>query len=452
MAGTVGVESRVGEGSVFFFTLELEKQSGEDEEERPLPEDIRGKRILVVDDTETNRIVLREQLLSWGCRVLEAASAAEALSMLDRSLAEGDPVSIAIVDMAMPEVDGEELGRRTKADPRLRDTVLIMLTSVAGQGSASRVREIGFAAYLTKPVKRSHLYNCLASVAGYALTAGPSAKRPFVTQHLLHSRRKRGLRILLAEDNAVNQRVALQILSKMGHRADAVANGKEAVEALRLLPYDVVLMDCQMPEMDGFEATASIRRPASGVRDPEIPIIALTAHAMKGDRDRCLASGMNDYVSKPIQPGELQAALERQMTGREPVERDDSSAARPAPERCFDREALLERLGNDGTLVPEIIGLFLEEMPNLLRDVRGALGERDASRLERLAHSIKGSAATIAAPALRDHAFELEKAVKGGGLDDAPRLVERIERDFDEFSQAVAQDGSNRTAPGGARS
>jgi len=445
MGGTVGVESTVGEGSTFWFTAALEKSNMKEIQEKPLPEDIRGKRILVVDDTETNRIVLREQLFSWGCGVLEAPSGPEALEQLAEAIRSKDPVSIAIVDMAMPGMDGEELGRRIKTDPILKDTTLIMLTSVGRQGTAARVREIGFAAYLTKPVKRSHLYNCLASVAGFQTTAGRSERRPFVTQHVLPSRGRRRLRVLVAEDNAVNQRVAVQVLQKMGHRADAVANGKEAVEALRLVPYDLVLMDCQMPEMDGFDATEAIRNPASGVRNPRIPVIALTAHAMKGDRERCLAAGMNDYVAKPIHPAELSATIARQMAGRESADLEDTTTvSRRVPELCFDREALLERLGNDESLIPEILSLFLEEMPNLLNQVKGALADRDGAKLERLAHSIKGSSATVAAPSLRDAAFELETAAKKRDLDRAPLLVERLERDLERFSETV----SSIRAPG----
>ncbi|MFH1679272.1 MAG: response regulator [Candidatus Eisenbacteria bacterium] len=446
MGGTIGVESEVGKGSTFWFAVGLERSDIEERAENPLPEDIRGKRILVVDDTETNRIVLREQLLSWRCGVVEADSGGQALERLQEAARDGNPIPVAILDMAMPEMDGEELGRRIKADPALAGTILIMLTSVGHQGTAARVREIGFAAYLTKPVKRSHLYNCLVSVAGYHTTIGQPERKPFVTQHVLPGRGRRRYHVLVAEDNPVNQRVATQVLVKMGHRADAVANGKEAVEALRLVPYDLVLMDCQMPEMDGFEATELIRSPESGIRNPGIPIIALTAHAMKGDRERCLAAGMNDYVTKPIQAGELNAAIERQMAGRARAASDDSSAvASRVPELCFDRAALLERLGNDGSLVPEILSLFLEEMPNLLEQVRSALDEKDASKLQRLAHSIKGSSATVAAPSLRDAAFELETAAREGSLEKAPLLVERLERDFERFTQTVSEIRATKT-------
>jgi CheY-like chemotaxis protein len=257
----------------------------------------------------------------------------------------------------------------------------------------------------------------------------------------------RRIRVLLAEDNPVNQRVAVQILTKMGHRADAVANGKEAIEALRLVPYDVVLMDCQMPEMDGFEATTAIRDPATGTRDPRIPIIALTAHAMKGDRERCLRAGMNDYVAKPIQPAELATALERQMEGRAPVGRDDSSAVRTRRDNCFDRAALVERLGNDESLVPEILGLFHEEMPRLLDEVTRAESERNGTKLSCLAHSIKGSSATVGAVALREVAFELEAAAKKGDLDRIAPLVEKLLRSYDKFRQATAAGGAARPTP-----
>jgi len=313
MGGRMGVESEPGKGSTFWFTAALEKQPEDRKQEVVVPEDIRGHRILVVDDHATNRLVLRELLRSWDCRFAEAEDGEQALDMLHQALAEADPFRIALVDMQMPGMDGETLGRKIKADPDLRLTHLIMLTSVGKRGDAAHLKEVGFAAYLNKPVKKSHLYDCLVTVMG--IPSSPSKERsiPIITRHGLEEAKKRRVRILVAEDNVVNQKVALRILEKLGYRADAVANGQEAVNALEKIPYDLVLMDVQMPEMDGFEATGVIRDPASRVRNHDIPVIAMTAHAMKGDRERCIEAGMDDYVSKPVTALALNKALEKHL-------------------------------------------------------------------------------------------------------------------------------------------
>jgi CheY-like chemotaxis protein len=217
----------------------------------------------------------------------------------------------------MPEMDGEALGQKIKQDPDLKNTILVMMTSMGDRGDAKRLEEIGFTAYLTKPIRQSKLYDCLATVTGMQKKAAEERPAAIVTQHSLTEDQKRRLRILLAEDNIINQKVAISILGKLGYSADAVANGKEAVEALGMIPYDIVLMDCQMPEMDGYEATGEIRNPNSKVLDHNVPVIALTAHVMKGDREKCLKAGMDDYLSKPVKPQELSDMLEKWFFKRE---------------------------------------------------------------------------------------------------------------------------------------
>jgi CheY-like chemotaxis protein len=305
MGGEIGVDSEEGKGSTFWFTAVFEKQPEHKVAPLVLPADILGKRILVVDDNATNREVLSAYLESWGCRCHVVSGAKEALGMLRGAGETGDPFHLVILDHMMPEMDGEALGRAIKAEPALKDTVLVMLTSWGRRGDAARVKEIGFSAYLTKPVKHSQLFDCLVTVLGKgAGRAKEDKKPPLVTRHTL-AEAKRRVRILLVEDNIVNQKLAVRLLEKMGYRPDAVGNGKEAVEALEMVPYDVVLMDVQMPEMDGYEATRVIRDPESQVRNHEVPIIAMTANAMKGDRERCLEAGMDDYISKPIEPKKL---------------------------------------------------------------------------------------------------------------------------------------------------
>jgi PAS domain S-box-containing protein len=315
MGGSIGVESREGRGSTFWFTAVFEKQPEGAAVTDDLCADIQGIKVLVVDDNETNRILATTLLRSWGCRFDEAVDAETALAKLREAAQRGDPFEIALLDMLMPEVDGAELSRRIKACPELGRTRLIMMTSVGQRGDAARFEQIGFSGYLSKPVRQSHFRDCLSLVAGRKEPSHHMPSRAIVTRHTVAEAVKHRTRILLAEDNITNQKVALAVLKRLGYRADAVANGLEAIQALRTIPYDLVIMDCQMPEMDGYEASRRIREEGSGVLDSMIPIVAMTAHTMKGDREKCMQAGMSDYLAKPVQPGELAAVLERWLPG-----------------------------------------------------------------------------------------------------------------------------------------
>ena len=318
MGGEIGVESEEGKGSTFWFTARFEKQASEvsfnpgigvKTSEVLKRTDITGARILVVDDNETNRKLMTTLLNSWGCRYESAADGETALKLLHEAAEQNDPFRIALLDQLMPGMDGSELGRRIKADPLLESTLMVMVTSLGRRGDAAILEQIGFAGYLSKPVRQSQLYDCIALVLGRA--AGDLPETGIVTRHTVAEVAHRSVRILLAEDNVINQKVAQSILSKLGYKADVVANGLEAVRALELINYDLVLMDCQMPEMDGFEATAVIRDPESKVLNHKVPIIAMTANAMKGDREQCIEAGMDDYLSKPVKKDELAGILEK---------------------------------------------------------------------------------------------------------------------------------------------
>jgi signal transduction histidine kinase/DNA-binding response OmpR family regulator len=311
MGGQIGVESAEGKGSIFWFTAVFEKQPESRRAQADLPLDGRKQRFLIVDDSKVNRAILKGQLKSWGCRFGEAQSGQEALEKLRFAVDEGDPFQIAILDMLMPKMDGKTLGQKIKEDDRLKDTQLVMLTSVGQRGDAAEMKEIGFSAYLTKPIKQSHLLDCLVTILNRIAQTAKAQGAPLVTKHSLNEASKQRIRILLAEDNKINQLVALNLLKKFGYRADAVANGQEAVQALEMICYDLVLMDVQMPEMDGFEATQIIRDADSKVSNHRVPIIALTAHAMKGDREKCLGAGMDDYATKPINPQELLIKIQK---------------------------------------------------------------------------------------------------------------------------------------------
>jgi CheY-like chemotaxis protein/HPt (histidine-containing phosphotransfer) domain-containing protein len=337
--------------------------------------------------------------------------------------------------MQMPDMDGESLGRTIKNDPDLRDTLLVMMSSLGNRGDAKRLESFGFSAYLTKPVRQSQLYDCLATVVGRAVAVAPSSRSTLITRHTLNEARRRSVRILLAEDNPTNQEVALRVLEKLGYFADAVANGQEALASLEKIPYDIVLMDVQMPVMDGFEATRRIRDPQSKVGNHRVPIIAMTAHAMKGDRERCVEAGMDDYVSKPISPQALAQAVERWLA---PDRNRPASPSAPGAEvlplekeLVFDRPALLARLMGDEDLVREIVAGFLEDMPNQIGALQKHVGAGDAAGAGLKAHTIKGAAANVGAMALSVVALQMEKAGRSGRLEGLVALVPELERQFD---------------------
>jgi signal transduction histidine kinase/CheY-like chemotaxis protein len=320
MGGEVGVISVGGVGSEFWFTARLGLQAaGTQTASRP-PADLLGVRALIVDDNATSREILTTRFAAWGLRPSVASNGPAAIEACHRALAEDDPIQVAVIDMQMPGMDGETLGRSIKADERLAATRLVILTSLGVRGDARRFEELGFAGYATKPVRHEELKAVLSLVLAEHDGTEPRP-RPIATRHAareaLQPFAAQAARILLAEDNITNQRVALGILKRLGLHADAVANGAEALKALENVPYDLVLMDVQMPEMDGLEATRQIRQPRSTVLNPRIPVIAMTAHTMQGDRARCLEAGMDDYVSKPVMPQALATVLAKWLPVRD---------------------------------------------------------------------------------------------------------------------------------------
>ena len=319
MEGQIGVKSEPGKGSTFWFTVQLDKQAGDAKSPETCRRDLSDLSVLAVDDNATNRRILCHQLGAWQMQAGGAASGQEALGRLRTAAEAGQPYDLALLDVRMPEMDGFSLARAIKGDPALADTRLVVLTSFGQAFSPAELKAAGIEAYLVKPVKQSRLFDCLASamdksVAGNAVfkpahraTAAPGSKPSLPLEKL---------RILLAEDNIINQKVALGQLRKLRYRVDIVANGLEILEALQLISYDIIIMDCQMPEMDGYEATRAIRQREQSLEKPcpwksPVYIIALTASAMQGDSEKCFAVGMDDYLSKPVRPCELQAALER---------------------------------------------------------------------------------------------------------------------------------------------
>ncbi len=420
MGGSIGAESRAGEGSTFWFTVELVRQPDGASAAAPLPEvDLSGCRVLVVDDNDTNRRLLSALLPAWGCLAADAASGPAALDLLRRAAAEGNPFEVALLDMNMPGMDGETLGRLIATDPALPGIRLVMLTSVALRGETDRVREAGFDAYLTKPIKQAHLRRCLSALRKGELPQRTAA--PLITRNVLEESPRRRLRVLVVEDNATNQKVAAALLERSGCRTDVAGNGQEALQQLASKTYDVVLMDCQMPVMDGYETTRRLRSGEFPVLDRTVPVVAMTASAMQGDREACLAMGMDDYVSKPLSAGQLFDVIDRVIARRGPSRPGEAAAPPPgndAPPAVFEREQVLSPLDGDLEIAIILLEGLVEEMPKRLEALERSLESADANGARREAHAAKSLAASGGAPILRDLLLLAEERCAAGHLDD----------------------------------
>ncbi|MEA3416727.1 MAG: response regulator, partial [Thermodesulfobacteriota bacterium] len=449
MGGEIGVESVEGQGSEFWFTARLGLRAEAAREETPQPAEFSGVRVLIIDDNATNREILLTRLGSWGMRPEEAPDGPSGLQALYRALDEGDPFRMAVVDMQMPGMDGEAVGRAVKGDVKIADTRLVMLTSLGVRGDAKRLQEIGFAAYATKPVRHEEFKGVLSQ----ALSSGADgAPRPIATRHTareaLPDFAYRKARILLAEDNIVNQQVAIGILKKLGMSAQAVANGIEALKALESIRYDLVFMDCQMPEMDGYEATKQIRNPKSEVRNHDIPIIAMTANAMQGDREKCLEAGMNDYLSKPVDPQALAEMIEKWLPSEGDKDKGEGAKGeipstldtRHSDATVFDKPAMMSRLMDDEDLARTVIAGFLEDMPKQISALKSFVEQGEAEQAGAQAHKIKGAAANIGGEALREAAFEMEKAGKTGDLSALSVSMTDLEKHFERLKEAMEKD------------
>jgi len=453
MGGQVGLESEVNQGSTFWFTAVLAKQILGPSLPQAAPLELAGLRVLAVDDNATNLLLVRTYLSAWNCQVEEASSAQAALGMLQAAAARREPFQAVLTDLQMPEMDGIELARAIKAIPALSSTVVVLLSSMGQHDDRESWQSAGIADYIYKPVRQSILRQKLISVLAGQPSTAPARLEPEKSPSAAANRTF--AKILLAEDNPTNQLVALAMLKKLGYRADCVANGQEAVEALQQIPYDLVLMDCQMPEMDGFEATMRIRAGEPNVLNPRVNIIALTAHAMQGDRERCIAVGMNDYLTKPLNPQELARVLQEWLV--DAVEEaaalpaEAPAAAEPAEKLAaeidsinsesqaiiFDEEEFLSRVMDDRELAVEIARAFINDMPKQIAQLRAFSTNGQADGVKRQAHTIKGASANMAASLLRQAAQNIETAGAAGDLESVSQYIEQLDIEYQRLKKAL---------------
>jgi two-component system, sensor histidine kinase and response regulator len=432
MEGRIWVESAVGEGSTFHFTAHF----GVCPEARSHPsyawDSLRTLPALVVDDNATNRRILAEQLTSWGMRPTMVDGAQAALVALHQAAQQGVPFPLVLLDAHMPSMDGFSVAAQIKQNPALTHAIIMMLTSGGPASDAARCRELGIMSYLTKPIKQSELLNAICTVlhiSSVTVHDTPRLSSPSRTQS------QRPLHILLVEDNVVNQRLTVRLLQKWGHSVVVVGSGKEALAAVTRETFALVLMDVQMSAMDGLATTAVIRAQEQ-TTGTHIPIVALTAHAMQEDCERCLAAGMDAYLSKPLQAPQLFQLIDRLVPGT--VSMPETACASTPDGTVFDRQATLARVKGDREMLQEIVRLFFTEAPALLARIQTAMAHGDGRALERAAHSLKGTVMSFGAQTAGEAALRLEVMGRGGDLTQAAIACTELEREVAHLGHALA--------------
>jgi two-component system sensor histidine kinase/response regulator len=439
MGGRIWVESEMGEGSTFHFTARFQLAPALVKANRTgSTSRIFGTRVLVVDDNATNRRLLDEMLTNWGMQPRVAPGAAEALDSLKSSVATGRPFELVLTDVNMPLADGFSLVENMLRDKTLAATRVIVLTSGDRPGDISRSKSLGVAGYLVKPVKQSELFDAIVGALG--VTAVDEAKEPVAASSAPSIR---PLRILLAEDSIPNQKLAVGLLTKWGHTLTVTGNGRAALAAWEAQPFDLILMDVQMPELDGLQATMLIRE-SERVSGRHIPIIAMTAHAMKGDREECLAAGMDGYVPKPIRVNELASALADMFShsaGPSPAEDAACAATAIAPEKNearVDWPAALETVLGDRGLLKSVIDAVVVECPTVLEQLEQAVAAGDAGIVRRASHTIKGSLRTFEATRAAGLASCIEDAGRNGNLEGVASLVAELKQEVEAVLHELA--------------
>ncbi len=456
MGGKIGAKSRLGQGSTFWFTVLCPLDHAET---KPLPKgDLTGLRVLIVDDIELNRRIFLEQVTHWGMRADACESGEEGLAALHKSYAVGDPYQMALLDFQLPGMDGLMLTNAIKADAVLKETTLVMLTSMGQRGDAKKMEALGLAAYLVKPVRQTQLHDTLCAVWG-AKAKNISSK--LVTRHTLQEEKVRKreatdpgktvhARILLAEDNIINQKVARKMIERLGCSVDVAVNGMEVLEKLSQQDYDLIFMDCQMPEMDGYEATLEIRR--RPWKAGKTPIIALTANAMDGDREKCLKAGMDDYLSKPVKADDLVNMIHQWYRSSPQTETvaviQESDAEQFGPEErpvsvVIDPQRILalREFSDDGdhTFVDELFDTFFRTSEERFVRIEEAIESQRPDEMQKQAHTLKGSGRNLGTQRFADFCEKLEHLGKQHSVDGAKMLFESIKREYSTLCEEYEQ-------------
>ncbi|MET0499184.1 MAG: response regulator [Steroidobacteraceae bacterium] len=442
MGGEAGLESEVGQGSTFWFTAKFEcpEDTANGKALRATRTLLRHRRVLVVDDNATNRKVLAAQLARCDIDAVTARSCEAALELMNEACDAATPFEVALVDHQMPAQEGTEFGRRVLADARLRSTRLVLLTYSGLRGDGQRFAELGFAGYLLKPVTQRDLVDCLVLVLQSSADQWHSRTQPIITRHHLRTQRERDkYRVLIAEDNQVNQKVARATLEKLGCRVDVVNNGVEALHRWESGRYDLILMDCQMPEMDGYEATREIRRREAGAN--RIPIIALTANAMKGADAQCLEAGMDDHLTKPVVREKLVSCLNRFLGDQPDLPVAVGPVTRPVRDDRtppIDIDALRIIVGGDPAFERELINDFISTGRATLDELLLAIQRHDLIAVQRSAHHLKGASATLRAASTVSLAEELEVAARRGDEFAVEKKADGLRRELQRTIEYLA--------------
>ncbi|MEO8634763.1 MAG: response regulator [Gemmatimonadales bacterium] len=444
MGGTIGIESAEGAGSTFWFTVKLTPGTPDAGGAILIDPDLAGLRALVVEGQPTRRAALVDQLEAWGFEATGTDDAAEGFNFLGDAADRGQPFRIAILDASLDETDGLELARAIAESTGLARTHVLLLADLTRRDVQQAARDAGAAGVVNKPVRHQQLHDAVRVALGFAASGRDEVQHGRAKNE---GRPAARARILLAEDNPVNQKVAIRMLEKMGHRVDVAGNGLEAVRAARDLPYDVILMDCQMPEMDGYQAVAEIRKLEGAAR--HTPIIAMTANAMAGDRERCLQAGMDDYVAKPVRTPELIAALARHLGATNTVEASAAVHAVETPavpvevDDGIDETILGEiadYLGDKGpSMVQELVRLFFEESGRRLEAMREGVTQADPAQLARGAHAMKGGGGNLGAIRLSAYCETLERMGREGSTEGAAALVDRVAAEVNRLRTVFAR-------------
>ena len=439
MGGEIWVESEVGVGSTFHFVVRLGLQT-EASSATPIGTDVSALRdmtVLIVDDNATNRRILEQVVTNWGMNPILVEDGQSALQALEQAKAEGNEVPLILSDVNMPVMDGFELVKRIREQPGLTGATIMMLTSSERGGDAARCRELGITRYLTKPIKQASLLKVLLSAIEATQPAAPKAPASDPEEAAMPS-----LYVLIAEDYDVNQKLVTRLLEKRGHRVVLANDGREAVRAFESEKFDLVLMDVQMPEMGGFEATALIREKEKATGG-HIPIVAMTANAMAGDRERCIEAGMDAYVAKPLKSKELFQVIRESvesLSGMNSDSRNEPQRSTPVASensQVIDKGSALDQLEGDEELLGQMVGLILEDCPKFMEDIRAAIARGDAEVLQRTSHTLKGAVSNLQAHTVYEAALRLEMIGRSADLSGAEEALGKLNEEMNRLLPAL---------------